>query len=117
MTSEVADKRNELLLLRDEALLFRMARGYATMEAMKRCIYSSLSPYVTPLRHQFSDETLKVECFPDSHRMHPNPDILALLEGTGIVPIWVSLQSTHFLPPLDLPALSHLKDITTFDEG
>jgi hypothetical protein len=95
--SEVAFKSGELLRLRDEPFVFRTAKGYIAMEAMKFYVNSIFGPYVKSPRDQFFDQSLTIYLVADSRGTHTNPDILTLLQRTGAVPIWLLPHGSYFL--------------------
>jgi hypothetical protein len=108
-TSEVAFKNRELLLLHDDFFVFRTARGYMTIDGMLFYINSIMAPYVQSLRDRFLNQQLKVYLIADNHGTHTNPEVLALCERIGIVPIWLPPHSSHFLQPLDLTVFASFK--------
>jgi hypothetical protein len=66
-TSEVAFKSRELIPFCDELLVFRTAKRYMTIDAMRFYINSILGPYMKSFRDQFSDRTLNVYLIADNH--------------------------------------------------
>jgi hypothetical protein len=70
---------------------------------------SILGPYMKPLRDQFSDQSLNLYLVGNNHGTHTGPDILTLLQGTRVVPIWLSPHSSHFLQPWDLAVFGSFK--------
>jgi hypothetical protein len=108
-TSEVTFKSRELIRLHDGLSAFRTAKGYITIGVMNFCVNFLLGPYVKSVHSQFSDQSLNVYLVAENLDMHSHPNILTMLQRTGVVPIWLPPHSSHFLPPLDLTGFGSFK--------
>jgi hypothetical protein len=87
-----------------------------TIEAMKLSVNSIVGPHVRSPRDEFSNQSLTVYLVADNHGTHTNPDILALLEWTRAIRIWLRPNSSHFLHLWTWRFLDHSKGITEICE-
>jgi hypothetical protein len=97
--SDAAFKSRERIRLCDEFFAFPTAQNYMTIEVMKFYVNSMIDPYVKSLRDHFSGQRLNIFLVAGNHGPHTKTDILALLQRTGVVPIWLPLHSSHFRKP------------------